>query len=360
VDPAKSAGVQPWCGFREELARWLPVEVTADLDRDLPRARALVYLTRSEGLGSGILLAMARGSSRTVHGNPHGAGEHFRLRTGAEPVIFQVLAGLFGLLIGSFLNVCIYRWPRGRSVVCPRSACPECGKPIAWYDNIPVLSYLILRARCRQCGAGISWRYSVVELVTAVTFAYFAGHYGMSPEAVKYCVLSSILIALVFTDLETLLLPDELTLGGCAIGLGFAAFVPVPDMTFHLIASLSGFELSGRTGMLGEALFGAIVPAGSIWLGGWLFEKLRHKQGLGFGDVKMLAMIGAFLGIRGALLTIILASVAGSIVGLAYIKLTGKDAATYQLPFGSFLGAAALAAAIAGQSFIAWYARALG
>ncbi len=270
-----------------------------------------------------------------------------------------VWGGLFGLLIGSFLNVCIYRWPRDRSVVRPRSACPACGKPIAWYDNIPVLSYLILRARCRQCGAGIDWRYPVVELITAISFAYFVQHDGLSLEAAKYCIFAAILIALVFTDLETLLLPDELTLGGCAIGFGFAAFVPVPDTSFHLVASLFGAELTGRAAMLGEALFGAIVPAGSIWLGGWLFEKLRHKQGLGFGDVKMLAMIGAFLGIRGALLTIILGSLAGSVVGLSYIKLTGKDAATYQLPFGSFLGAAALVAAVAGQGFIAWYARAL-
>jgi leader peptidase (prepilin peptidase)/N-methyltransferase len=254
------------------------------------------------------------------------------------------LAALFGLLIGSFLNVCIHRWPRDLSVVRPRSACPECARPIAWYDNIPVLSYILLRGRCRHCETGISWRYPVVELLTAVSFAYFVTRYGFDLEAVKYCAFSGLLIALLFSDLETLLLPDELTIGGFLAGLVFAVFVPVPDTTFHL-------------GSIGAALVGAIVPAGSIWFGGWLFQKLRHKDGLGFGDVKMLAMIGSFLGIRGALLTIILGAIAGSVAGLAFIRITGKDAGSYQLPFGSFLGAAALFTAIEGQGIIAWYAR---
>jgi leader peptidase (prepilin peptidase) / N-methyltransferase len=256
-------------------------------------------------------------------------------------LIESLLAALFGLLIGSFLNVCIHRWPRDLSVVRPRSACPECEQPIAWYDNIPLVSYLLLRARCRHCGIRISWRYPVVELLTAVCAAYFIHHGG-----IKYCIFAAIMIGLIFSDLETLLLPDELTLGGLAIGLGFALFMPVPDSMFQLIANLSGFEARGRGAMFGEAVLGAVVPAGAIWLGGWLFEKLRHKEGLGFGDVKMLAMIGAFLGIRGALFAVILGSVAGSIIGIAYIKLTGKDASTYPLPFGSFLGAAALVAAI--------------
>jgi leader peptidase (prepilin peptidase)/N-methyltransferase len=270
-----------------------------------------------------------------------------------------VIAGLFGLLIGSFLNVCIYRWPRDLSVVRPRSSCVECEKPIAWYDNVPVLSFLILRGRCRQCGARIHWRYPLVELITAACFAYVVHQSGLSLEALKYCVFSSIVIALVFCDLDTLLLPDELTIGGFLVGLAFALFTPVPDMTFHLIASLFGVLPGPRLGMLGEALLGAVVPAGSIWFGGWIFEKLRHKEGLGFGDVKMLAMVGAFLGIRGALLTIVLGAVAGSVLGLLFIKLTHKDVASYPLPFGSFLGVAALVAAVEGQSVIGWYMRSL-
>jgi leader peptidase (prepilin peptidase)/N-methyltransferase len=261
-------------------------------------------------------------------------------------LIETILAGLFGLLIGSFLNVCIHRWPRDLSVVRPRSACPECEQPIAWYDNIPLVSYLLLRGRCRQCGIAISWRYPVVELLTAIGFAYFVHHGGVSVQSIKYCILAAVLIGLIFSDLETLLLPDELTIGGLFIGLVFALFVPVPDSMFQLVASLSGFDPRGRGGMFAEALAGAIIPAGAIWLGGWLFEKLRHKEGLGFGDVKMLAMVGAFLGIRGALFTVIIGSIAGSIIGLAYIKITGKDAGSYPLPFGSFLGAGALVAAV--------------
>ncbi len=256
-----------------------------------------------------------------------------------EATIEATIGAIFGLLIGSFLNVCIYRWPRDQSVVRPRSACPECGTQIAWYDNIPVLSYAILRGRCRQCGTNIHWRYPVVELLTAIAFAWFAGHYGLTLAAAKYCILSGILIALVFTDLETLLLPDELTIGGLVIGLAFAAFAPASGPTFL------------------DAIYGATIPAGSIWLGGWLYEKIRHKQGLGFGDVKMLAMIGAFLGLYGTLLTIIVGSLVGSIVGLVYITAAGKDSATYQLPFGSFLGAAALFTAITGQGVIEWYTR---
>jgi leader peptidase (prepilin peptidase)/N-methyltransferase len=274
-------------------------------------------------------------------------------------MIEWVIAGLFGLLIGSFLNVCIYRWPRDLSVVQPRSACIECEKPIAWYDNVPVLSYFILRGRCRQCGARILWRYPVVELLTGISFAFFVHQNGLSIEAAKYCVFAAILIALVFCDLDMLILPDELTIGGFVIGLIFALYTPVPDSTFHLIASLFGVLPGPRLAMLGEALLGAILPAGSIWFGGWLFEKLRHKEGLGFGDVKMLAMVGAFLGIGGALLTIVLGAVAGSVVGLVFIKATGKDPANYPLPFGSFLGAAALVAAIEGPHLLGWYAQTL-
>jgi leader peptidase (prepilin peptidase)/N-methyltransferase len=274
-------------------------------------------------------------------------------------MIESMLAGLFGLLIGSFLNVCIYRWPRDLSVIRPRSACTACEKQIAWYDNVPILSYVILRGRCRHCGDRIHWRYPVVELMTAISFAYFVGHSGLTIEAAKYCIFSAILIVLIFSDLDMLILPDEMTLGGLIAGLVLALFTPVPDSTFHLFASIFGFQLPPRAGMLGESLLGAIVPAGTIWFGGWIFEKLRHKEGLGFGDVKMLAMIGAFLGIGGALLTVILGAVAGSIAGLAFIKLTGKDTATYQLPFGTFLGAAALVAAIEGQSVVGWYAQTL-
>jgi leader peptidase (prepilin peptidase)/N-methyltransferase len=254
------------------------------------------------------------------------------IAVGVPFVFWPIVAGLFGLLIGSFLNVCIYRWPRDLSVVKPRSSCPSCSRMIAWYDNVPILSFLLLRGRCRNCANRIGWRYPTVELLTALCFAWFAARYGFSIQTAKFCVFSCLLIGLIFSDLETLILPDEFTLGGLVIGLAFAPFTAVPQPLFPR--------------PFVEAAVGAALPAGTLWLLGWIFEKVRHKEGLGFGDVKMIAMVGAFLGVQGVLLTVILGSVAGSIIGLAYIKVTKQDASTFQLPFATFLGAAALIAAV--------------
>ncbi len=250
-----------------------------------------------------------------------------------------LLAALFGLLIGSFLNVCIYRWPRDLSVVKPRSKCPACEAPIAWYDNIPVASWLILGGHCRNCKATIHWRYPAVELLTAAAFAWFANENGIGFVTAKLCVFSAILIALAFTDADTRILPDELTVGGTLIGFVLSAATPP-----HL-------------GSFVQSLIGASVAFGTLWFAGWLFEKLRHKEGLGFGDVKMMALIGAFLGFEGALLTIIAGSILGAIVGLAYIRLTGKDPATYELPFGTFLAIAGFLVAVEGETVLSWYTR---
>jgi leader peptidase (prepilin peptidase)/N-methyltransferase len=269
--------------------------------------------------------------------------------------MFELIAGLGGLLIGSFLNVCIHRWPRDLSVVSPRSRCPECEKPIAWFDNIPVLSFILLRGQCRNCRAGISWRYPAVELITALLFAAVVARFGATLNAAHYCVLCAMLVTLAFSDAETRILPDEFTVGGFFVGLIAAVFVPVPDSTFGAIAGLSQWHLSWRWISFGEALLGAVLPAGTLWFGGWLFEKLRQKQGLGLGDVKMMAMVGAFLGVRGTLLTLIAGSVLGSIVGIIYIKATKQDAATYELPFGTFLAASAIAVALVGGPLIDWY-----
>jgi leader peptidase (prepilin peptidase) / N-methyltransferase len=260
------------------------------------------------------------------------------------------IAFLFGLLIGSFLNVCIYRWPRDLSVVRPRSHCTSCEKTIAWYDNIPVLSYLALRGRCRRCGTRISFRYPAVELITAACFAYLVAVLGPGAQAVKMCFFSAALIGLVFSDLEERILPDELTLGGAAAGFVFAFFTPAHDISVAALASLFGVGLSARAASVAESAAGMLIPAGFLFFGGWLYEKVRHREGLGFGDVKLVAMIGAFLGLRGALFTVFIGSVAGSILGYGYIKLTGKDPSTYELPFGTFLGAAALLLALAGPS----------
>lgn len=265
------------------------------------------------------------------------------------------LAFVFGLLIGSFLNVCIYRWPLDLSVVKPRSFCPKCEKQISWYDNVPLVSYLLLRGRCRRCGQSIPYRYPLVELLTAGFFAWIVGHLGLTIGAAKFCILVAMLIALMFTDLEERILPDEFTLGGLLIGLAFAPFVRVPDITAHAVFTLIGIQLPERAMSVAEALFGAVLPAGTLWFGGWMYEKFRHKEGLGLGDVKMMAMVGAFLGIRGALLTLILGAMAGSMIGIIYIKATRQDMGSYQLPFGTFLAAAAIFAAMSGPQVIDWY-----
>jgi len=262
-------------------------------------------------------------------------------------VIDAIVALLFGLLIGSFLNVCIHRWPRGRSVVRPRSHCVRCRKIIAWYDNIPVISYLLLRGRCRYCGRRISPRYPTVELLTGFVFFYFVRAMGPTAAAAKMCILAAILIALVFSDLEKRILPDELTLGGTLVGLAFAAFVPLQDEAAQGIFWLMGLGVTGRPASLLTAAVSAFLPALFLWGGGWLYEKIRHREGLGLGDVKLMVLVGAFLGLLPTLEALLLGSLAGSVIGLLYIWITKKDAATYQLPFGTFLGFAALGVAVA-------------
>ena len=249
------------------------------------------------------------------------------------------LAALFGLLIGSFLNVCIYRLPRDLSVVRPRSFCPECEHPIAWHDNIPILSFLLLEGKCRKCGNRIPWRYPAVELLTAAFFfcAVYAG--GVTGPTVRVSIFGAMLIALIFSDLEERILPDEFTIGGTLAGFVMAAFVPMsPGLTQLLLMRVRNPTIVS----VAESVFSAVFCAGALWLVGATYQKIRHKEGLGFGDVKMVAMIGAFLGLQGALMTMIVGSVMGSVVGLAYIWITGKDMSSYELPFGTFLGGAAL------------------
>jgi leader peptidase (prepilin peptidase)/N-methyltransferase len=262
-----------------------------------------------------------------------------------------LLALVFGLLIGSFLNVCIYRWPLDLSVVRPRSHCVACNSTIAWYDNIPVVSFAVLRGRCRQCAAPISWRYPIVEATTGALFFYFIKAGGVTAETLKLCCFSAMLVALIFTDLEQRILPDEFTLGGTVLGLVFAAFVRVPDITGSALLWLLNLNLPEQWQSVAESAIGAALPAFFLWGGGWVYEKIRHKEGLGFGDVKLIAMVGSFLGFRGALTTLLLGSIAGSILGYGFIKLKGKDPSQYELPFGTFLGAAGLVAAILARAW---------
>ena len=171
-------------------------------------------------------------------------------------MIEAIIAFVFGLLIGSFLNVCVHRWPRGRSVVRPRSHCVRCRKMIAWYDNIPVVSYLVLGGKCRHCGRRISLRYPVVELITGVLFFYFVLYLGLTVAALKMCVFSAMLVGLLFSDLEKRILPDEFTLGGVVIGVIFSAFVMIPDHTAQMLLWLFGFTVTGRCSRLPSHCWG--------------------------------------------------------------------------------------------------------
>jgi len=252
------------------------------------------------------------------------------------PVALAVVAGL---LIGSFLNVCIHRLPRDLSVVSPsRSFCPACEKTIAWYDNIPVLSYLILRGRCRHCHESISIRYPLVEMATALWFAASIATLGPVPIAFRLCALGAILIALTVTDWEEQILPDEFTIGGTVLGIVLSLLIPIHSGIMPVLL----YNQDERVGSLCEALLGAGVSSLALWLLRVIYEKVRHREGLGLGDVKMVAMIGAFTGLQGVLFTIMLGSVLGTVIGLAFILFARKKASTFELPYGSFLGIAGL------------------
>jgi leader peptidase (prepilin peptidase)/N-methyltransferase len=247
------------------------------------------------------------------------------------------LAAAFGLIFGSFLNVCIYRLPRDLSVVTPRSFCPECGASVAWHDNVPVLSFALLKGRCRHCQKAIGVRYPAVELTTAVLFALVVFLYGWNLVALKWIVFESVLVVLFWTDLEERLLLDEFTLGGSVLGLLFAAFVAVPGFIGLFVPFRK--ELPWQSILnSASAAFLLSVPIYAI---GALYSRVRRRDALGLGDVKLLVLLGTFLGVERGILALLLGSVAGSVIGIVFIKLARKSIASYELPFGSFLCAAA-------------------
>ncbi len=251
----------------------------------------------------------------------------------------MALAALFGLLIGSFLNVCIFRLPRDLSVVSPRSFCPHCESPIAWYDNLPLLSYFLLGRKCRYCRTPISWRYPAVELSTALLFAAAVWRLGPNADAAKLCFYCALIVGLAFMDFEERILADEFTVGGMTAGFVLSLFLPMPRFLSILVFPAEWRE-SYRS--LGESLIGGLLPAVALWSIGELYYRMRGREGLGFGDVKMIAMVGALYNFQTALLTLILGSIAGSVLGLLFVWLAKKDSDTYELPFGTFLGLAAL------------------
>lgn len=239
----------------------------------------------------------------------------------------------FGLIAGSFLNVCIHRLPLRESVIWPASHCLHCGAQVKPHDNIPVVSYLMLRGRCRSCGKPISLQYPIVELLTALVF--FSAFLLFEPPLVYQRVLfACAMIVLFVIDLEHRILPDIITLPGIVVGFVSSFFMP-PGW----LASLVGVLLGG----------------GSLWLMAELYFRFRNEEGMGFGDVKMLAMIGAFLGWKLVLLTLVVSSFMGSIVGVAIIAARRGDM-KYALPFGTFLAIGAIVAAVVGDEIVNWYA----
>jgi leader peptidase (prepilin peptidase)/N-methyltransferase len=244
-----------------------------------------------------------------------------------------VVATVLGAMVGSFLNVCIYRLPQDKSIVWPGSACPDCGRRITWFENIPIASYMVLGGRCRGCATPISLRYPTIEAITALMFALGLWYYGPGPLLVSRLVFGCALIVLFAIDLEHQILPNVITVPGIVVGFAFS-FVAEPGW----LASLVGIVMGG--GVLWA------VAQGYFWL--------RHEEGLGMGDVKMLAMIGAFLGWKLTLVTLMLGSVSGSIVGL-YLMVTERGGLKYALPFGTFLAIGAAAAATVGPSLLTWY-----
>jgi leader peptidase (prepilin peptidase)/N-methyltransferase len=300
--------------------------------------------------------------------------------------IFQLAAFVIGLLFGSFLNVCISRLPKGESIVRPRSRCPQCGTPIRWYDNIPILSWFILRGRCRSCNQHIPWRYPLVELAVGLVFLTATERFLLSIRlefatsdanfadwrwsAVNLAILGFLLIGLMVMDWQTMVLPDAFTLGGIAIGLLLictrAIFLgPNEDqirLTKHSLhlTSPGGVSDNGNVFLTGpeSLIFGRIVAifgaALVLLLIRWLYKAIRHREGMGLGDVKLLAMIAAFLGFWPAILSLFIGTLAAAFYG-AVLLVRGKASATSKLAFGSFLCVGGFVSALYGNRLIDMY-----
>ena len=255
-----------------------------------------------------------------------------------ESIFFLLWVGLVGLVVGSYLNVLIHRIPRGKSTVLPRSRCPYCQGPIRARDNLPVLSFLFLRGRCRHCRAPISWRYPMIEGLTSILFMASFFTFGISPSLVHALIFSCLMVLLAAIDMEHFLLPDRLTLPGIIVGLGLQIWAPMP-----------GFL---------DAVVGTLVGAGILILVINYWYWWRGEEGMGIGDVNMLALIGAFLGWQGVLTTVILSTSTGALVGISML-LAGRLGLRSRLPFGFFLALGGLLSLFFGESLVAYYIRLL-
>ena len=273
------------------------------------------------------------------------------------------IVALFGLAFGSFLNVCIFRLSseKKESIVTPGSHCRQCGQPVRWYDNLPVLSYALLRGRCRFCGARISPIYPLVEVLTAGIFLITWTADGPTARFAKDAVFSMLLVVVIFTDLLERTIPRAITLFGMAAGLLFSFAVRVEDRLSGWMLARFGFDRSGVVGSVTAAVAGALFGAGLFYVVGEAFSRLRHKQGLGFGDVMLMGMVGTFLGISLTYVTILLGSLLGVIVAGILYAASARFRRDYLWPYGSFLGAAALYVGLAGEGllegYLRWWAR---
>jgi len=277
------------------------------------------------------------------------------------PTFIYIIAGAFGAIIGSFLNVVIHRVPREESIVFPHSRCPSCGNVIAFYDNIPVLSYLALLGKCRSCRAPISIRYPAVELLTALLFVAVTWHDGLTVPLPFDLIFAAALMALVFIDAEHMILPNVITYPGMIFAI--VARVAIPFLSgaphFDDLGSLSQGPLAiypiWAVSLIG-AIIGALIGGGSLWLMGWTWEKLRGVEAMGLGDVKMMFMVGAYLGWRLTILTIFMGVLSGSIIGIVLMMQQGKRDMQMLLPFGVFLGIGSIVALLVGTNTVEWYA----
>ena len=303
----------------------------------------------------------------------------------SDPLFLGTAAFILGLAFGSFLNVCIYRLPRGLSLLSV-SKCPDCGKPIKPWYNIPVLGWLVLRGRCSECRHPISVRYAIVESLVGALFVVSILRFGLSLEMAKHAVFGFLIIGLIFTDADLHLLPDALTLPGFWVALLFSLFVPVGGAGFlgkHAAERFVSFlPYDFRLGAISllAALLGAGIGAFFIWGVGEAYKRVRGVEGMGFGDVKLMAMVGAFLGVKLTVLTLALGSLAGSLAGVTAIltvflkrmkrysgsgtKSHGKSWSSaklvlrhYEMPFGVFLGTMALVSQWFGDQAMDWYFR---
>ena len=286
----------------------------------------------------------------------------FEAITGMPEFVAYIFVFLFGAIVGSFLNVVIHRVPNEESIVFPNSNCPKCKTPIKGYDNIPILSWLILGGKCRSCKAPISIRYPAVELLHAILYVLVFWQVGLTPILPVYLAFVSAMVALIFIDAEHMILPNVITYPLLVIAVAVRIFFPLvfaenffSDTRFFPATYLAG-QPAWLVSLFG-ALVGALVGGGSLWLVGAIWKKLRGVDAMGLGDVKMMLGVGALLGWRLAFLAIFLGAFSGAIIGLALIsKQKDKDLQT-QIPFGIFLGTGSILALLFGERLIDWYMR---